>query len=251
MSAPLLEWLTATGRHLLAGAQDLVYPACCFLCERRLPAGSPHFCPNCHQKLFTDPHPCCPRCAGTIGPFALIDGRCRACRDESLAFEQAVRLGPYDGLLREVILRLKHQTGEVLAELLGEYWADAAAARFAQLQCDVIVPVPLHWIRRWRRGYNQSASLGRGLSMRLGIPRQSWLRRVRNTPEQTKQTLAGRRANVRGAFRVRSGVALQGRSVLLVDDVMTTGATAGEAARVLRKSGASRVAVAALARAHG
>lgn len=252
MSPPWLQWLTDTGRHFLAGARDLVYPACCLLCEQPAPPDSPHFCASCRQVLFTDPHSCCPRCAGTIGPFALIDGRCRACRDEPFAFTQAMRLGPYDGLLREAILRLKYRTAEGLAELLGECWAEDAARRFQDLQVDVIVPVPLHWMRRWQRGYNQSEALARGLSMRLHLPCQpSWLRRVRNTPPQTSQTPVGRKANVRGAFRARPGAPLPGRTVLLVDDVMTTGATAGEAARALRAGGASRVIVAVLARAQG
>ena len=251
MSPPWLQWLTSTGYHLLAGARDLVYPACCLLCEQPLPPSQPHFCASCRQAVFTDPHPCCPRCAGTIGPYALIDGRCHACRHESFAFEQAVRLGPYDGLLREVILRLKYRTAEGLAELLGECWAELATRRFEELRVDAIVPVPLHWVRHWKRGYNQSEALARGLSMRLHLPCQpSWLRRVRNTPPQkASQTRAERKANVRGAFRARLGVRLQGRTVLLVDDVMTTGATAGEAARALRAGGAGRVVVAVLARA--
>jgi predicted amidophosphoribosyltransferase len=110
----------------------------------------------------------------------------------------------------------------------------------------------LHWLRRWRRGYNQSAALARGIATRLGLPcHPSWLRRIRNTPQQTHQTPAGRKANVRGAFRTRPGAPVRGRTILLVDDVMTTGVTASEAARALRAGGASRVVVAVLARAQG
>jgi predicted amidophosphoribosyltransferase len=94
------------------------------------------------------------------------------------------------------------------------------------------------------------SALARGLSGRLRVPCQpSWLRRIRNTPPQTRQTTAGRKENVRGAFRARPGAPLRGRSLLLVDDVMTTGATAGEAARALVEAGAARVVVAVLARA--
>jgi predicted amidophosphoribosyltransferase len=114
------------------------------LCGQPLPAVLEHFCHDCRQSLFTDPLPSCPRCAGTIGPFAVVEGRCRACRDESFSFERALRLGHYEGLLREVVLRLKYQTGEGLAELLGECWAEHAPSSFESAQIDALVPVPLH-----------------------------------------------------------------------------------------------------------
>lgn len=252
VTASWLEPLTNLGRNFLIGARHLIYPGYCLLCGQPLAEEQSHFCSLCHQDLFTDPQLNCPRCAGTIGPFAIVEGRCRACRDESFTFEQAIRLGRYEGLLREIILRLKNQKGEGLAELLGEHWAKERAAAFAALKIDVIVPVPLHWQRRWQRGYNQSAALCRGLATNLGVPyHPSWLRRVRNTPRQTSQTPAARKVNVRGAFRARSSAALKGRTVLLVDDVMTTGATVHEASRALRAGGASHVAVAVLARAQG
>lgn len=246
------EHVVRLGRELLLGAQHLIYPGCCLLCGQPLAAEQAHFCSLCRQELFRDSQETCPRCAGTIGPFAVIEGRCRACREETFAFEQVVRLGPYDGLLREVILRLKNQRAEGLAELLGECWAKEAAARFASLQFEILVPVPLHWRRRWQRGYNQSAALCRGLATGLHVPyHPSLLRRIRHTPRQVSQTPAGRKANVRGAFHARPGIAIKGRAVLLVDDVMTTGATASEAARALRGAGAQRVVVAVLARAQG
>jgi ComF family protein len=252
MSVSWRERLTSLGRELLAGARHLLYPGCCLLCGQPLTQEQTHFCSSCHRDVFTDASHCCPRCAGTIGPFACIDGRCAACRDEAFAFERAIRLGRYEGLLREVILRLKNQRGESLAELLGECWAEQAAQRFASLGVEAIVPVPLHWMRRWRRGYNQSAALGRGLATRLQLPCcPSWLHRIRNTPRQTSQTPAGRKANVRGAFRARYRDAVKGRSILLVDDVMTTGATVSEASKALRAAGAVRVVVAVLARAQG
>jgi len=253
MTVSWLDRLTILGRELLIGAQHLIYPGCCLLCGQPLAAAQTHFCSLCHRELFADRESLCPRCAGSIGPFTAIDGRCPACRKESFAFQQVLRLGRYEGLLREVILRLKKQRGEGLAELLGECWAKESVARFAAFHADAMIPVPLHWRRRWQRGYNQSAALCRGLASCLNLPfHPAWLRRVRHTPQQTSRpTPAERKANVRGAFRARTGAPLAGRTILLVDDVMTTGATASEAARALRSAGASHVVVAVLARAQG
>jgi ComF family protein len=244
--------LTNLGRQLSEGLLHLFLPASCHLCGIALRAPRTQLCESCHTQLTTDPSPSCPRCAATIGPFGAPDGHCSLCRNSRFAFETVLRLGPYQGRLQEVVLRCKHRANEGLAELVGEWWAETAQSRFAGLALDAIVPVPLHWLRRWQRGYNQSGSLAYGLSTRLRIPSQRWwLKRIRNTPSQKALSPTARHENVRGAFRVRSTAAVRGCSVLLVDDVMTTGATAHEAARALRAAGAKRVVVAALARAHG
>jgi ComF family protein len=231
-------------RAILQGLLHLVYPGACHVCDAPLPPDAGPLCDPCRHALASD-RPQCPRCAAIVGPFA---ESCLHCRGDSFPFDTAVSLGPYEGRLREVVLRMKHSSGEGLAEVVGDFWAASSEARLRALGADVVVPVPLHWRRRWRRGYNQSEALARPLAARLGLPfRPRWLRRVRHTPEQKGQTAAEKRDNVRGAFRGR-GAGLAGRAVLLVDDVLTTGSTAAEAARALRRAGAKRVAVAVLAR---
>src|SRR5665213_2335213 len=193
MPSPWLHHCAETGRQLGRGLLHLLYPACCHFCGRSLKADGP-FCDACQDALFIDPYSVCPRCATTVGPFAVIEGRCSHCRDESFSFDDAVRLGSYDGLLREAVLRMKNHSGEGMAELFGERWAEHAKSAFHALGIDALVPVPLHWRRRWRRGYNQSEAVAHGLAARLRLPcRSSWLRRIRATPMQTTQTLAGRR----------------------------------------------------------
>jgi ComF family protein len=239
-------------RELGRGLLQLLYPGICSVCGVSLPPEQDRFCVSCRAALTTDPFSSCPRCAATVGPFALatLQGGCTHCRSTSFRFERVVRLGPYDGLLRDVILRLKHLQGDVLAELVGELWAEHAEARLRDVHADLVVPVPLHWWRRWRRGYNQSLALARGLAARLQIPcRPRLLRRIRNTPLQTQKTPSERPVNVHGAFRARCS-GFVGKTVLLVDDVMTTGSTANEAARALRSAGVVRVVVVVLARAH-
>jgi len=250
MSTFLPSWLTNAVRAFFQGVTQLVYPGHCLLCGQPLPPEEPHFCAACHQSLFVDPLPSCPRCAGTVGPYSVVHGQCVNCRQEPLYFDLAMRLGPYDGPLREAILHLKHPQGEGLGELLGERWAERDRAQFQALVLDAVVPVPSHWLRRLWRGYNQSAAVARGLAQRLGLPyRPGWVRRIRFRRSQAGLSGPERRANVRGAFRGRAGARLDGRSVLLVDDVMTTGATSSEAARALKEAGASRVVAAVLGRA--
>jgi ComF family protein len=147
---------------------------------------------------------------------------------------------------------MKHTNGEPLAAALGNLWAAHASDRLRQLAADVVVPVPLHWWRRWWRGYNQSEALAKVLAAHLHLPLQCrWLRRIRNTPRQVQQTPAERPTNVRGAFRATKLAKFRSKTVLLVDDVLTTGSTASEAAGALRDAGAARVIVAVLARSQG
>jgi ComF family protein len=248
----MVDRLVEVGRELTRGLLQLLYPSLCEACGTVLAPEQGHFCTACRSALVTDPHPSCPRCASTIGLFVHLGDGCARCRDLRYYFERANRLGPYDGLLRELILRLKHPVGESLAEHLGSLWAEQAESSLRSLGADLVVPVPLHWLRYWQRGYNQSASLAGALAARLGLPcRPGWLRRIRNTPRQTAQSPAARRANVHRAFHARARSQLQGRTVLLVDDVLTTGSTCSEAARALRDGGAARVVVAVLAHSQG
>src|SRR5947209_12278367 len=146
-------------RELGAGLLHLLYPPVCPVCGELANGGEGPFCEACRTGLLADPFPRCPRCAGTVGPFAAVEHGCPHCRGERFHFDRVVRLGPYAGLLREAILRLKHRSGEDLADHLGRLWAREHQADLRALGAEVILPVPLHWRRRWARGYNQSEIL--------------------------------------------------------------------------------------------
>lgn len=190
----------------------------------------------------------CPRCASTVGPFTASADGCVICRHERFHFDRVLRLGPYNGLLREVILRVKYGKEETLAEIVGELWARSLAERLEQ-RPEVVVPVPLHWTRTWSRGFNQSEVLARALARHLKLPlRSGVLLRRRRTLQQAGITSAtARQENVRNAFSARRGTLVTGKVVLLVDDVLTTGATANEAARALRTLTPAKIIVAVLA----
>ena len=232
------------------GLVRLVYPGTCWVCGRLVSERAPLVCDGCVHDLTHDPHPTCPRCSSSVGPFVNLDQGCPTCRAAGFAFQRAVRLGPYEGRLREVVLRMKQPASADLAEAIGTLWANQVAPRLHDERIDVAVPVPLHWWRWWQRGFNQSEALARCLARELKVPCEPFrMRCVRRTAAQKTLSAPSRRANVRDAFRAAAGRGLAGKTVLLVDDVLTTGATADEAARVLRRAGAARIVVAILA--HG
>ena len=164
------------------------------------------------------------------------------------AFDRARAIFAYDETSRSPILALKHADRLDLVPGFAQ-WLERSG-RTLLAGANLIVPVPLHRLRLWRRRYNQAAELARALGKRASRPvAVGALERIRATESQGAMTSArGRRRNVRGAFRVREPAQVNGQSILLIDDVLTTGATAEACARALKRAGAARVDVLALAR---
>jgi competence protein ComFC len=171
-------------------------------------------------------------------------GRCALCRHGLRGFDAAYCFGSYEGRLREWIHLFKYGRVRTLAKPLVELLAAALPRTEA---FDAVVPVPLHWRKRWQRGFNQSELLASGIARKWGLPVRNALRRRRFTSAQAGLSNTERRKNVAAAFTSRRGV--EGQRILLIDDVLTTGSTAAACARALRGAGAVRIAVAAVARA--
>ena len=226
---------------------SLVLPSPCLVCGLLL--DRPLFGPVCAPCLRALPPldgPGCPRC-GVPYANGVAPGLCGPCRSPRRAFRRARAAGPYEGALKELLHRLKFDKRVALGRSLGEL-AYARCVAGGPLEGAVAVPVPLHFWRRRARGYNQADLLARSIARAASIPLCRALLKVKDRPPQTSLSLEARRRNARGAYRARRRVRLAGRSVLLVDDVFTTGATADACARALRRAGASAVDVVTVAR---
>ena len=169
-------------------------------------------------------------------------GRCALCRSGLRGFDAAYSFGAYEGVLRQLIHLYKYGRVKTLAWPLSGLLAQAMPRDEA---FDATVPVPLYWRRRLQRGFNQAELLARGLSRRTGIPVVKALGRLRPTPAQAGLSNSARRQNVSQAFRARN---VQGKRILLIDDVMTTGATAASCAAALKRAGARSVSLLTVAR---
>lgn len=227
---------------------DVLYPRRCLACQRWMPSGEPGFlCAECYQSIEFITNPC-QRCGNEAGPYPKEPANCPACRKAKLHFTSARAPGAYSTPLKELVHALKYARERAavpaLAEILLEALKGSPPAEFAQ----VVVPVPLHRLRLRERTFNQSALIAKVIARKLELPFAHALVRTRATPSQTELSTTARRENVKGAFAVRRPRAVKGRQVLLVDDVLTTGATASECAKALIEAGAARVYVGAVAR---
>jgi ComF family protein len=233
-------------------AVGLIFPPTCVWCATACPDGA-RFCASC-QDQFSDRLPSCPTCAATlvVSDVPHLAPRCPHCHEKKPPFQAAIRLASYEGPLRLAVLEMKRTKDPALGMALAHLLMDQCGSRFAQLAADVVVPMPMHWFRRARRGVNSPNILAQTIGRRLGLPCAPHLLGMKRwTRLQTGLTGRGRLLNVRGAFKVPPHADLAGSRVLLVDDVMTTAATAGEATRALRKAGVAEVAIAVVARAGG
>ncbi|MEW6219495.1 MAG: ComF family protein [Thermodesulfobacteriota bacterium] len=227
----------------------MLFPACCLGCGRRLGrTAAILFCPACQDGLVLAAEPWCPGCGRLYRDAAGPSHPCGPCLTGGRHFSAARAVLLYTGPVRAAIHAFKYggswaglATFRHLATRLPEVASWAAADR--------IVPVPLHVRRLRERGFNQALVLARALfpqARRRIAP--DLLERQRPTTPQTALSGAARRANLRGAFRLRPGASVAGQSILLVDDVFTTGTTMSECARVLRRAGAATVWALTLAR---
>jgi ComF family protein len=205
-------------------------------------------CPDCLRppQPFQAEYYCLSCRTPFLNAFPLdAQGLCALCRGGARGFDAAYCYGAYEGLLREWIHLYKYGRIKTLSRPLGDLLARAVPR---DEPFDAIVPVPLHWRRRWQRGFNQSDLLARGLSRRLGVPLIQALRRTRATGVQAGLSNTGRRRNVSAAFRCTHPRRVDGRRILLIDDVMTTGSTAAACALALKRAGAGRVTLLTVAR---
>lgn len=241
------------GAHLRATQRvgaNLLFPPACVLCNADIATVTERqLCRGCRRRLV-DRARACRRC-GATGKVDL-DGSCISCIDEKLHFESVVRLGRYDGELRSAVLATKSPRHRTLAMALARELAHHELERMVAWQADALVPIPMHWTRRLWRGTNCPRTLAEQLATQLKLTlAEHLLVRSKRTRPQASLTANKRLANMRGAFRVRPHRDLPGARLILVDDIMTTGATVNEAAKVLNRAGATVVGVAVLARAEG
>jgi ComF family protein len=195
----------------------------------------------------------CDRCGGTYHGAPPEHGRpCRLCPPEGAAYQGVLSVVGYGNRVARCVHAFKYsrreELGTVMARLMAEWLREPIQTLGGRIDC--VAPVPLHWARRLTRGFNQSDLLARTLASAQGLsytPRL--LRRLRNTRRQALIPRDRRAENVKGAFAVRDGAQVRDMGILLVDDVVTTGFTIDECARVLRESGAREVWVASFARA--
>lgn len=229
----------------------LLWPARCSACNAYVAEGDA-FCEACACAIAWL-ESTCPGCGLPLPTVSPAD-RCAGCRSQPQPFSRVWPAFAYGGSLAEAILHLKHGRRRHLVRPLGMLLAPAVARAIAA-GVDVLCPVPLHPRRLRERGFNQALELLRVAERRARRPERratviaNNLRRVRDTPSLGLESPASRRRIVAGAFVVRRPEDFLGRRVLLVDDVMTTGATLAECSRVLRLAGAADVHVTALARA--
>lgn len=246
LSAPLSG---RKGRRWLACLRDLLFPPQCAACgaETGETGGTGALCPACFAECRFLTGPACRSCARPEPRLSAPDPDyiCDACQALPPAWDRGVAVARYGGPIRTLLLRLKRADRLDTVPMLGA-WA-YRVARPLLADADLIVPVPLHWTRRLSRRFNQSAEIARALratAQEAGGPVPSLdpgaLRRIRCTPSQSG-SFAERRANLDGAIVARPGLDLSGKRVLLIDDVLTSGATLDVAARALRKAGAEGV----------
>ena len=236
-------------------ALQLLFPPICAACSADIEASSTtiRLCRTCVGVLPLVREPVCPRCALPIPSTAGVDLECPHCARQPLGFDRTFAVGWYDGLLRNLVLRMKTDNRGLVAAALADLTVKRLEDRPGWQSFDMVLPAPMHWRREWQRGVNASALFSAALARRLEWPlRPRLLRRRRHAPRQAGLSRQGRFRNVRREIEVsRRRTNLRGARVLLVDDVMTTGATSSESARALKKAGAKDVAVLVIARAKG
>lgn len=216
----------------------------CPLCKTGDGGGRNQICPKCREALRGFKEPICPGCGGTLDGFMTVCSKCLA--EDKRPWVGARTLFEYRGAARSLLHDFKFKGRPELARTLGEL--AAKTLQNAPFTPDLVVPVPLHSLRFYRRGYNQAGLFAEVTAKALNVKYCSILRRTKRTQKQSGLNREERRHNLIGAFQVRSPEIIRGKRILLVDDVFTTGATLTAAAKTLLAAGSGEIFVLTAAR---
>ncbi|MHC4638191.1 MAG: ComF family protein [Planctomycetota bacterium] len=235
-------------RTIFRGVNHLLWPAVCVNCGESISETYGQLCRVCWEELLS----CtggdyCRRCGSEVSRYAVLDSGCGGCQGVEIHFDGIARSGFYDKALQRMILSFKLSGRLELDRVLGFMINSAFEGSGFNDEIDLLVPVPLHWTRRFGRGFNQSHILSKCITAN-GAKVNTELVRIRRTRTQTVMASAASRVrNVKDAFAVRYKHEFSGKSICLVDDIKTTGATLNECAKTLKEAGASKVYAVVLA----
>ncbi len=244
-------WAAQMWKIASSHALDLLFTRECLACRETLPHEheDPPLCDACLAQIPAVNWPVCRRCAAEVPPYPGNVPRCFRCETHKLRFDATYSLGHYDGLLRELILRMKTDRNEQVAQIFTNLICKRYGDELRSLAVDAVVPVPMTLVNRLKQKTNPQGAMAAGISRELNIPLfRRLLQRSRHLAPQRGLSAVGRFRNVRGGYRLRKGYIIDAPHILLVDDVMTTGATCSEVARILKHNGVARVTVVVVAR---
>ena len=235
--------------ELFQAAVSLLYPATCTICGKNVRAGE-YLCEECEAKIVRILPPFCKTCSGPFEGSITSAFTCANCAHRTIHFDAAVAAYRGRSIVREIIHEFKYARQIHLRHLVA-HWLRAALddERLRDISFDLIVPEPLHPARQRERGFNQASLLAELLGAETSMPSRPVLQRIRYTTTQTALDRSQRMENLHNAFRLRKNADVRGLRVLLIDDVLTTGSTLSECARVLKRAGAISVHAATAARA--
>ncbi|MBN1903127.1 ComF family protein [Candidatus Sumerlaeota bacterium] len=238
------------GWELYQDLLDFFFPPLCLSCDERLLPDEEYYCGICYGDFEYMPRPVCAVCGAPLGSRVIEKDTCPDCPPKPIYFDLARAPLLYDGPVVPGVIALKFNHRLEMAEYFSRILFYYIKTEMKDEAFDAIVPVPLHFKRYLKRGYNQAEEMGRFLSKNLGMPLlPEVMKRIRNTPPQTRLEHSRRKKNVAGAFEVFYPDPIKDRHIILLDDVYTTGSTLNAAASALKSAGASKVTALALCRA--
>lgn len=237
--------------RLIQGLVDIIYPKICFICKNKIvpQVKDTVVCRPCEEKILINPPPFCRSCGRQLKTNSTAKGICPGCIKNHLYFDRAFSPCIYDGVIRDLIGGFKYKNRDYFGKYLSQFMINFIREyRLPVGYIDLVTPIPLHRSRLREREFNQARVLAEHIAREFNkVIDNNILIRHRHTLTQTELGIKERFTNIKGCFSLKKGVSLKNKNILLVDDVLTTGATTSEAAKTLKEAGAAIVFVLTLA----